>query len=213
MVDDNLPFLELHSQILHDAGYEVLSASNGREALRIVRDRLSNLVILDVVLPDISGIEVCRQIKADPALHNVFVILISGHAKSSEQATDGLATGADEHLFKPLAPKEFLARIHTMVRLMETTTALRASEQHYRRLSEILPSAVFLTDMQFRVTNLNQRAAAMLGYPEPGGLLGARLFDVIQTNDHNRFRADITALKTGALGNMEYIFLGRGGQW
>jgi PAS domain S-box-containing protein len=212
MVDDNLPFLELYSQILRDAGYDVLTTSKGREALRIVRDQGPNLVVLDVVLPDASGIEVCRQIKTDPALHNVLVILISGHAKSSDQATDGLATGADEYLFKPLAPKEFLARIHTMVRLMETTAALRASEQHYRRLSEILPSAVFLTDMQFRVTSLNQRAAAMLGYSEPGGLLGKSLFDVIRTEDHDRFRADITALKTGAMGNTEYVFLGRDGQ-
>jgi two-component system sensor histidine kinase UhpB len=212
MVDDNVSFIELYSQILQDAGYDVLTTGKGRESLQIVRDQGPKVVVLDVVLPDISGIEVCRQIKADPALRDVFVMLISGETKSADQTADGLTLGADEYLLKPIAPKEFLARIHTMVRLMETTVALRASEQHYRRLSEILPSAVFLMDTQFRVTDLNQRAAVMLGYPEPGGLLNKNLFDLIQTSDHNRFRADITALKTGALGNTEYIFLRGDGQ-
>ena len=213
MVDDNLPFLELYSQILRDAGYEVLTASNGRQALRIIRDCLPDLVVLDVILPDISGIDVCRKIKRDAALRDVFVILISGQEISAEQTVDGLAVGADEYLFKPVAPSEFLARIRTVVRLMETTAALRASEQHYRRLVEILPDAVALIDKQFRLTGLNQRAAAMLGYAEPGELLGKNIFDMIQTKDHDRFRANITtALKTGAMGSAEYVFTKRDGR-
>ena len=113
MVDDNLPFLKLYSQILRDAGHEVLEAGNGRQALRIIREHRPDLVVLDVVLPDISGIEVCRQIKGDAALRDVFVILISGQAISAEQTVDGLATGADEYLCKPIVPSEFLARIRT----------------------------------------------------------------------------------------------------
>jgi len=213
LVDDNLPFLELYSQILRDEGYEVLAASNGRQALRIIRDRRPGLVVLDVVLPDISGIEVCRQIKRDATLRDVFVILISGQAISAEQTVDGLAIGADEYLTKPVAPSEFLARIRTMVRLMETTAALRASEQHYRRLVEILPDAVALIDKQFRLAGLNQRAAAMLGYAGPVELLGKSVFDLIQTKDHDRFRADIRkALKTGAAGSAEYVFFRREGR-
>jgi PAS domain S-box-containing protein len=212
MVDDNLPFLELYSQILRDAGYEVSAASTGRQALRMARDRTPDLVVLDVVLPDISGIEVCRQIKRDAALHNVFVILFSGQAMSAEQTVDGLATGADEYLFKPLGPNEFLARIRTMVRLMETTAALRASEQHYRRLVEILPDAVALIDRQFRLEGLNQRAAAMLGYAGPGELLEKNVFDLLQTKDRDRFRADIAALKAGVIGTAEYVFLRRDGR-
>src|ERR1039458_658603 len=119
MVDDNLPFLELYAEILRDACYEVLMARNGRQALRIIRDHRPGLVVLDVVLPDISGIEVCRQIKRDAALRDVCVILISGHASTAGQTVEGLATGADEYLAKPVAPSEFLARIRTMVRLTE----------------------------------------------------------------------------------------------
>jgi PAS domain S-box-containing protein len=209
MVDDNLPFLELYTHVLLDAGYEVMTASTGRQALRITRERLPHLVVLDVVLPDISGIEVCRQIKEDAALCDVFVILISGHAIGAEHTVDGLAIGADEYLCKPVGPREFLARIRTMARLMETTAALRASEQHYRHLVEILPDAVALIDMQFRLTGLNERAAVMLGYGEQGELLGKNVFDLIQTKDHDRFRANITALKKGVVGSAEYGFLRR----
>jgi PAS domain S-box-containing protein len=213
MVDDNLPFLELYSQILRDAGYEVLTASNGRQALRIVRDHRPGLVVLDVVLPDISGIEVCRKIKGDASLCDVFVILISGHAISAEQTVNGLAIGADEYLAKPVAPSEFLARIRTMVRLMETTAAFRASEQHYRQLVEILPDAVGVIDQQFRLTGLNEQALAMSGYAEPGELLGQNFFDFIQSKDRARFRANLTtALKTGAVGSAEYDFLRRDGR-
>ena len=212
MVDDNLPFLELYSQILRDAGYEVSAAGNGRQALRIIRDRLPDLVVLDVVLPDMSGIEVCRQIKGDAALRDVFVILISGQAISAEQTVDGLAIGADEYLSKPVGPGEFLARIRTMVRLVQTTAALRASEQHYRHLVEILPDAVAWIDLQFRLAGLNQRAAAMLGYAGPDELLGKNIFDMIQAKDQDRFRADITALKTGAIGSAEYVLLRRDGR-
>jgi PAS domain S-box-containing protein len=212
MVDDNLPFLKLYSQVLRDAGYEVLTASSARRALRITRERQPDLVVLDVVLPDLSGIEVCRQIKGDAALCDVFVILISGQAISAEQTVDGLAIGADEYLFKPVGPREFLARIRTLVRLMETAAALRASEQHYRRLVEILPDAITLIDLQFRLAGLNQRAVVMLGYAEPGELLGKNIFDLIQTKDRDRFRANITALKTGAAGSAEYVLLRRDGR-
>jgi len=107
---------------------------------------------------------------------------------------------------------EFLARIRTMVRLMETTAALRASEQHYRRLVEILPDAVALIDMQFRLAGLNERAAAMWGYAEPVELLGKSVFDLIQTKDRDRFRADIASLKAGAVASAEYAFVRQDGQ-
>ena len=66
---------------------------------------------------------------------------------------------------------------------METTAALRASELHYRRLVEILPDAVALIDKQFRLTGLNQRVSAMLGYAEPAELLGKNILDMVHAKD------------------------------
>jgi PAS domain S-box-containing protein len=212
LVNDNSAFLELYSQILREAGYEVLTARRGRQGLRMVRDRRPGLVVLDVVLPDLNGLEVCRRIKADPTLRDIFVILISGQARSAKQTQEGLAIGADEYLSKPAGAGEFLARIRSMVRLHETTVALRASEQHHRRLVEILPDAIALIDPQLRLAAVNQRAVAMLGYGGTGELLGRSVLELIQPKDRDRFRMDITGLKPGAIGSAEYVFLARDGR-
>jgi PAS domain S-box-containing protein len=211
MVDDNLPFLGLYSESLRDAGYEVLTAIDGPQALRLVRSEVPDLVILDVVLPGLSGVEVCRKIRADPDLRNVFVVLISGHAVSAEQTVDGLAIGADEYLFKPLSLSEFKARIRTLIRLTETAAALRASEQHYRGLVEVLPDAVALINPRFQVAGANERAAAMLGYDAVDELLGKNAIELVHTKDRDRFRADVAALK-GTVANAEYVLLRKDGK-
>jgi PAS domain S-box-containing protein len=211
MVDDNLPFLELYSESLRDAGYEVLTATNGSQALRLIRNEVPDLVVLDVVLPGLSGIEICRKIRADPNLRDLFVVLISGQAVSAEQTVDGLAIGADEYLFKPLSLSEFKARIRTLVRLTETAAALRASEQHYRGLVEILPDAVALIDRRFQLLGVNERAAAMLGYANASELLGKNAIELIHATDRDRFRADMAALKT-AVASVEYVLLRKDGK-
>ena len=211
MVDDNLPFLELYSLSLRDAGYEVSTATNGSQAFRLIRSELPDLVVLDVVLPGLSGIEICRKIRADRDLRDIFVVLISGQAISSEQTVDGLAIGADEYLFKPLSLSEFRARIRTMVRLIDTAAALRASEQHYRGLVEILPDAVALINPQFQIAGVNGRAAAMLGYSGASELLGKNASELIHATDRERFRADMSSLKT-AIASAEYRLLRKDGK-
>ena len=82
LVDDDPAILQIYSEILRAQGYEVWEASNGQQGLQAARERRPDLVLLDVMLPDLSGIEVCRQIKADAALVDVFVVLVSGTATS-----------------------------------------------------------------------------------------------------------------------------------
>ena len=178
VVDDEPAVLEVFSMILRSAGYEVWEASNGQQCLQVTRERRPDLVLLDVRLPDSDGIDICRQIKADAALLDIFVVLVSGKATSADDKVDGAETGADDYIVKPVNPDEFLARIRTLVRLRDTTAALRASEQHYRRLVEMLPDAVGMIDRQGRLLAVNAQAVAMLGYADPGELLGKSVFDL-----------------------------------
>ena len=191
VVDDDPAILQTYSEILRAEGYEVWEAATGQQGLQATRERRPDLVLLDVMLPDLSGLEVCRQIKADPALTDVFVVLVSGTAASVADKVDGLGTGADDYLVKPLDIAEFLARLRTIVRLRHTTTALRASEQRHRRLVEILPEAVGLIDRQGRFLAANPRGAEMLGYADPGELLGRSVFDLTRPEDHERVRANL----------------------
>ncbi len=138
VVDDNPEVLEVFSETLRAAGYEVDEALTGQRALQMARERRPDLVLLDVVLPDLSGMEVCRQIKTDAGLPDVSVVLISGQATDATYKVRGLETGADDYLLKPVERNELLARVRAMLRLRDTTTALRASEQRYRQLVEML---------------------------------------------------------------------------
>jgi PAS domain S-box-containing protein len=146
LVDDDPEIIRVYSEILRLEGYEVWAASSGRRALQITRERLPDLVLLDVGLPDLDGIEVCRQIKADAALSDVFVILFSGDATSAARKVEGLAGGADEYIVKAVDPREFLARLRTISRLQNTTAALRASEERFRQLAENIREVFWMTD-------------------------------------------------------------------
>src|SRR5476651_1867572 len=200
VVDDSSEIRELFSFCLRGEGYEVLEAATGLQGLKLAQTRFPDLVLLDVRLPDISGVEVCRQIKSDPTLKDVFVALCSGEATSDEHKVDGFHTGADEYLVKPFGVSELLARVQTLVRLRNTTAALRASEEHHRRLIDILPDAVCLIHPKGRLLAVNSQAVAMLGYANTGELLLQNIFDLTPPEEHERIRRDIqVALKAGII--------------
>jgi PAS domain S-box-containing protein len=192
VVDDEPSILSLYTHILATAHYEVGTASTGAEGLVRARAQRPDVVLLDVMLPDVSGLEVCRQLKQDPELPDVFVALCSGLATSSAHKVDGLESGADDYLVKPVSPEELLARVRTMVRLRETTAALRASEQHYRRLVEILPDAVGMVDRHGRLRAVNPQALVMLGYATEAELRAQTIFDLTRSEDHERIRAELS---------------------
>jgi DNA-binding response OmpR family regulator len=115
--DDDPDILEINSTVLRNAGYDVYEAATGEECLEQIRQHHPDLVLLDVILPDMTGIEVCRKIKTDPEFQGPFVILLSGIQVSSDSQAEGLCVGADGYLVKPLSRKEFVARIQAMERI------------------------------------------------------------------------------------------------
>jgi PAS domain S-box-containing protein len=212
LVDDDPAILDIFSQILQAEGYQVSQASTGQEGLETTRQRHPDLVLLDVNLPDLNGVEVCRQIKADATLPDVFVVLFSGEATSTANKVNGLTTGADEYIVKSLDTDELLARIRTLVRLRDATAALRASEQHYRRLVEILPDAVCLIDLEARLSSVNSQAVAMLGFDRPEELLGKSILSLSPPEDHERVQAGLdTTLREGVVRNVEYSMFNKSG--
>src|SRR5438067_605941 len=107
LVDDEPAVLQIFSRILRNEGYEVFHAVTGEEAIEAARQHQPNLVLLDVELPDLSGVEVCRQIKNDHSLQDIFVALISGTAISADEKAGGLQSGADDYLNKTIELPEF----------------------------------------------------------------------------------------------------------
>jgi PAS domain S-box-containing protein len=212
VVDDSSEIRQLFSSCLREEGYQVLEAATGLQGLQLAQTRFPDLVLLDVRLPDVSGVEVCRQIKSDPALKDVFVALCSGEATSDEHKVNGFQSGADEYLVKPFGIQELLARVQTLVRLRNTTAALRSSEEHHRRLIDILPDAVCLIHPKGRLLAVNSQAVAILGYSSTGELLQKSIFELTPADEHERIKMDImVALKAGIIRNVEYTMLKKNG--
>jgi DNA-binding response OmpR family regulator len=92
---------------LEDAGVELQTASDGETALDIVRNQRPGLVFLDVMMPKLNGFEVCRAIKADPALAGTTVVMLTAKGQAYDRE-EGLASGADRYLTKPFDPDELL---------------------------------------------------------------------------------------------------------
>jgi CheY-like chemotaxis protein len=117
IVDDYAGARYLRSRILNDAGYEVVEAANGEEALRIAAAVTPSLVLLDVNLPDISGTEVCRRLKSDPATARIPVIQITGAWLSEKSREEGIASGAERYLTEPVDDVTLLREV---VNLLES---------------------------------------------------------------------------------------------
>jgi DNA-binding response OmpR family regulator len=98
IVDDNPDILFATARVLTGGGYEVLQSQSGRESLTIIKENRPDLVLLDVNIPDMSGLEVCNRIKSDPELSRTFVAMISGTRASSDDQSDGLDIGADGYI-------------------------------------------------------------------------------------------------------------------
>ena len=116
-VDDDEAGRYAKSRILQRAGYRVLDAGTGTEALRIAREEKPQLILLDVMLPDINGLKVCQMLKRDPVTAPIMILQISATHVSESDRVQGLEGGADGYLTEPLEAEELLATVKALLRL------------------------------------------------------------------------------------------------
>jgi len=135
-VDDNDGARYAKTRILQSAGFEVVEASNGTDALAVTQRGGVSLVLLDVKLPDINGIEVCRRIKADPDSAAVLVLQTSAALTGRADKIRGLEGGADNYLAAPIEADELIANVNALLRMRRTQAALRDSEERFRQLTD-----------------------------------------------------------------------------
>jgi CheY-like chemotaxis protein len=110
VAEDERDIRDLVSFTLQYAGYDVVTASNGEEALQLALAEKPDLVLSDVRMPKMTGYEVCKRLKADPEMAHIPVVFLSAKGQEAEVQT-GLAVGATDYLLKPFAPDQLMARV------------------------------------------------------------------------------------------------------
>jgi two-component system alkaline phosphatase synthesis response regulator PhoP len=129
VVDDEIKILQLARDYLQHAGFSVLIADSGKAALAIARSEKPNLIVLDLGLPDMDGLDVTRALRKES---NVPIIMLTARGEESDKLV-GLELGADDYLTKPFSPKELVARVRAVLRRAETTP----TDEELIRLGEV----------------------------------------------------------------------------
>lgn len=114
-VDDEQPILELLRYNLEKDGFRVITCGNGEDAVRMCRNEKPDLVLLDLMLPGIGGLDVCRKLKESSATSDIPVIMLTAKTEDSDIVL-GLELGADDYVTKPFSPKVVMARVRTVLR-------------------------------------------------------------------------------------------------
>ena len=130
------------SRILRQAGYTILEAETGGQAIEVAREQLPDLVVLDVKLPDMSGMEVCRVLKAGEPTSAIPILHLTAHALATEHKVESLNVGADAYLGYPVEPSYLLATLASLLKLRRTEREREEALARERSKSEILERAL-----------------------------------------------------------------------
>src|SRR5581483_3282272 len=114
VVDDERDILELVRYHLEQAGYRCVAAGDGAAALRLAREAKPDALVLDVMLPGLDGLEVCRQLRRDRATARLPIIMLTARADEVDRVV-GLEVGADDYVVKPFSPRELVARVRAVL--------------------------------------------------------------------------------------------------
>ena len=136
VVDDNPVVVKLIESMLAREGFAVRTAASGQELLALLDMVQADLILLDIDMPGLSGIETCKRIKSNPRIADLPVLFVTA-SNDKEHIIAGFAAGAQDYIIKPSTKEELLARVRTHLTLHQTQQALKASQAKYRELSFI----------------------------------------------------------------------------
>ena len=146
--------------------FDVISVADGQQALVMIREHTPDLVLTDVMMPNLDGFGLLQRLREDPRTATIPVIMLSARA-GEESRVDGLAAGADDYLIKPFGARELVARLSGALALAkvrrEAADVVRDSEKRIRQLTSLMPAAIYSCDDEGRITFFNRRAAEIWG--------------------------------------------------
>lgn len=141
VVDDNVPNLELIQAYLEDVDCQIVSAHDGVEALTMVARKKPDLILLDVMMPKMSGFEVCRRLKNDPQTSDIPIIMVTALNEFGD-IERGIDSGTDDFVSKPVNRLELLTRVRTMLKLKHLTDRLQRTIAYLSEVEKNAQSAL-----------------------------------------------------------------------
>ncbi len=118
LVDDEPDILEIVGYNLTQEGYQIVTASNGKEAIAVARKELPHLIIMDVMMPEMDGIEACENIRKFPELQNTIIAFLTARSEDYSQVA-GFDAGADDYIAKPIKPKVLISKVKALLRRLK----------------------------------------------------------------------------------------------
>ena len=198
IVDDDEKVCSFLVELLEQEGYEVAFASDGGSALEQLHSIQPDVVISDVVMPILNGIELCRQIKNGAQTSSIPVLLMSGLRNEPQDSFEGLTAGADDYIAIPFRHEELLVKV---ARLAERSRV----ERHYRELVEQAADIIYTRDLDGYITSINGAGARFFGKPI-NEILGRHLSTLIGAEAAERdVEATRKALTDSPLRSVYYV--------
>lgn len=154
VVDDERPLVELVSRYLRREGYEVHPAYDGHQALEIIERVSPDVIVLDLMLPGVDGLEIARRVRADS---DAYLVMLTARTEEVDRIV-GLRVGADDYVTKPFSPRELVARIQAMLRRPRRPSSAPSDEDGMRRVDGLaidpVAREVHLDDQPVALTRL-----------------------------------------------------------
>ncbi|MEO8678182.1 MAG: PAS domain S-box protein [Vicinamibacterales bacterium] len=184
------------ARTLLQAGYLVMHAADGVAAMRQIRELRPGLVLLSVALPDLAGMDVLQQVRSDPSLADISVVLVGPGLPGADQQAEGLPEGADGYIVTPIAGAELIGRLRLHLRQRHLAGELRASEERFRGTFEQAAVGIAHVGTDGRFLRVNERLCEILGHPRDE-LLGIPFVDLTVAEDRDASTEARSALLSG----------------
>lgn len=178
-VDDDAAVRYVRTRVLQQAGFGVTEAATGKEALRLAAN-LPNLILLDVHLPDLNGLEVCRRLKADPATQFIPVMHLSATAREVTDTVRGLNCGADGYLTEPVEPEVLVATARALLRAREAEQTVRLAAKQWQATFDAINDGLALVDRDGVILRCNRSLERILNLSGPS-IIGQRCFEIVRS--------------------------------
>lgn len=191
VIDDNIEFGIGVKMLLAKEEVVVHTAADGFEGLELVKQQTPDIVLLDVVMPGMDGVEVCKEIRKIPEMGSAYIVMLSSLRIQTDQMSEGLEAGADGYIARPIPNRELLARLRSYIRIKRTEKKLEIAEEKYRHIAENVTDVVWITDLEMTPTYISPSVERVFGL-KPEEYLKLPLTKAYPTASLEKFKKTLT---------------------